>query len=166
MIDKNKTKLIAFFAITILFIAGIGAFLYYQSYDKGTHYHFKNINQAEKKIGFIQTPQIPKGYSTTKVIYNNDGFTAPTTSVYYKNNRNHEIEFMVTGTSLFEQAPFISVHDAKIKEMYWIQADNEYILKWRKSNKASYKYLISKDRKDQNKLMKIADRGLTSNEKK
>ncbi|WP_226577998.1 hypothetical protein [Halobacillus litoralis] len=119
------------------------------------NFTFQTMKGAEESIGDIQTPDMPEGYKIQKITYLNDGFTHPVTKVFYQNGK-HNVTFM-TASSRFDDRPSQKVENSKIADLVWISKGKEYVLKWRQSDKHSYKYLFSKKEKDKEWFISIAE---------
>jgi hypothetical protein len=117
--------------------------------------NFNNLVEAEKEIGEIKTPDMPEGYNIKKITYDNDGFTHPVTKVFYVKGEQR-ITFMIA-SSWFDNSPSEKVYSESIEDFKWITKNDEYVLKWRNSNKESYRYLFTTDKKDKQSLIAIAE---------
>ncbi|KGP92393.1 hypothetical protein N780_01845 [Pontibacillus chungwhensis BH030062] len=118
------------------------------------YYTFDNKEEAEQKIGEFKTPVMPRGYTINKITYKNDGFTHPITKVFYERG-SHSISFMIA-SSRFDQDPSKKIKIDGMTDTVWITKDKEYILKWRKTNKQSYKYLFTKNIDDKEWFVSVA----------
>ncbi|KGP91997.1 hypothetical protein N780_15735 [Pontibacillus chungwhensis BH030062] len=123
--------------------------------NNGEYYTFENKDEAEQEIGDFHTPSMPKKYIIKKITYDNDGFTHPITKVFYQKG-SHKITFMI-GSSWFDNSPKQKVDTDKINDIVWISKEKEYVLKWRNSDKKSYKYLFTRDEGDKVWLISIAE---------
>jgi hypothetical protein len=119
------------------------------------HLIFDNKEDAEQEIGEFQTPEMPEGYKIRKITYANDGFTHPVTKVFYK-KESHSISFMIA-SSWYDNNPSEKIENDIIAELVWISKDKEYVLKWRNSDKQSYKYLFTEDKEDKKWLISVAE---------
>ncbi|MET3682773.1 hypothetical protein ABID56_000863 [Alkalibacillus flavidus] len=119
------------------------------------HLTFEDQKDAEQSIGEFKTPVMPEGYIIEKITYDNDGFTHPVTKVFYERER-HNITFMIA-SSRFDNGPTEKIENDEIADMSWISMDKEYVLKWRNSDKQSYKYLFTNDEADKTWLISIAE---------
>ncbi|WP_197063038.1 hypothetical protein [Pontibacillus marinus] len=123
--------------------------------NDGQSLTFENKEDAEQEIGKFQVPFMPEGYIIKKITYENDGFTHPVTKVFYE-KASHKVTFMIA-SSWFDNSPSEKIENDKIADMLWISKDKEYVLKWRKSNKHSYKYLFTRSEEDKGWLISIAE---------
>ncbi|MBM7609780.1 hypothetical protein JOD29_003056 [Lysinibacillus composti] len=119
------------------------------------HLIFDNKKDAEQEIGEFKAPVMPEGYQMKQITYDNDGFTHPVTKVFYEKG-SHNITFMIA-SSWFDDRPSKKIENDHIAEMEWISKDKEFVLKWRKSNQQSYKYLFTNNKKDKEWLISVAE---------
>jgi len=79
--------------------------------------NFYSVKEAEKRIGKIKLPNMPKEYSVNKIQYKDDGFTTPQLMVYYQNEANKELIFLTTsniaGDMNYEIVPSKSISNLK-----------------------------------------------------
>lgn len=117
---------------------------------------FENLQDAERKIGKIKTPDLPGNFKITKVEYYDDGFTAPSTTVHYIDNNKKEIIFMTCYSAYAHNGQEEIIKNWK--SMSWIKESEKYTLRWRSYKEEPYKYLISTDENDKQVFIDIAER--------
>ncbi|WP_366923130.1 hypothetical protein MFMK1_003622 [Metallumcola ferriviriculae] len=127
----------------------------YNYFITETHITFQTLSEAEKEIGTIRIPKLSSDYRITRVTYDNDGFTHPVTKVFYR-NQAQEVVFMIA-SGWFEEYPAEVIEHQDIKDIKWIANDEEYILRWRSSNKESYKFLITSKEEDKEWFIGLAE---------
>lgn len=125
----------------------------------GKQNEFNTIEEAEKKLGaIIDTPSIPENFRVSKVYYYDDGEHDPIVKIYYKNEKEKELKFIIASSIEFgKEQQSEEIFRNEINEMKWIKADSDYLLKWKRNSNESYKYLITKDESDKEQLIRIAE---------
>ena len=122
---------------------------------------YDNLKDAEKELGKIKLPKLSYNYKISKIVYENDGFTTPKTIVYFNNDENKKIIFMITSnySSVFVKFQRLSGYDTTWITNHSLKFDgfeDSYIIMWRKSNQENYKYLITNDINDKDWFTKLA----------
>ncbi|MDQ0160633.1 hypothetical protein [Alkalibacillus salilacus] len=141
--------------VKVIKILLLFSFVIFGACSGDQHLTFEKKEDAEQEIGEFKTPAMPKGYVIKKITYDHDGFTHPETKVFYE-KESHSITFMIA-SSWFDNRPSEKIENDKIADMVWISKDKDYVLKWRSSDKQSYKYLFTKNEKDKEWLISIAE---------
>ncbi|WP_349410043.1 hypothetical protein [Pseudalkalibacillus sp. SCS-8] len=153
----------AFGGILILLLVAVVLFpIYIFLVDRSDDVHktFESLSEARGEIPdhhFSNAPKLPEEYRLTKITYDWDGDTAPIVKVNYETSTGKTLSFMQT-SSWYDDADTEIIHHPDIKDMTWLKNGTEYILKWRMTNKESYKYLISNDLSDKALFVTVAER--------
>ncbi|MCA1054032.1 hypothetical protein LCM10_03450 [Rossellomorea aquimaris] len=120
------------------------------------HLTFHTLDEDETELGDIRTPeQLDEEFQMEKITYENDGFTHPVTTIEYVKGEQ-EISFMIA-SSLYDERPAEKVQNEAVDDMHWITLEDGYALKWRRSDKDSYKYLLTENEKERDRLIEMAE---------
>lgn len=156
----NRSKVIPF--LLILSVIVMGAMYFKVNSDR--YSTFDSISEAEETLGKIKLPDIGEDYKIKTIKYYNDDFTHPRTTIYYENPNGKKIIFMIVSDYSSTWIDYKKIQDQFVADMTWIEKhtleyeafENTHILQWRKSNKESYKYLVTQDVKDKEWLIRVA----------
>jgi len=125
---------------------------------------YYSLEEAEKEVGQIKLPNMPKEYRLNKIQYSNDGFTTPILIVYYQTKTQKELIFLST-SNIAGDMDYEIVSSNFISDIKWIVAydgfdlfRDRFVLKWKDSNQLGFKYLVTENIEDKHLLIKIAEK--------